>query len=285
MSDPSAVFGVTETISEAVHTFHLDTDEMPELIPLGLPAFDVELGGLGPKACGILAAATGVGKSSIALAGMLESPVKVGMVSLEDGPDVVGTRLLSALTGINSIDIRRKKLDDAQLAHIASVANADQLEKLFFSYPIAGSIEMVEKSIDNLCARGCRLIWVDYLQEIRGHGNGDRRNEVSEAITRCHRACAKGDAALMCISQFRRLGDGEKVPQIYHLKESGDLENKARIILLAHKDSTNPDDDGQRVRVRLAKSTYGCEWLTFDYVRDASGTLRRTSLFDEMEDF
>jgi len=188
-------------------------------------------------------------------------------------------------TSINSIDSSRKKLDDAQLAHIASVANADQLEKRFFSYPIAGSIEMVEKSIDNLCARGCRLIWVDYLQEIRGHGNGDRRNEVSEAITRCHRACAKGDAALMCISQFRRLGDGEKVPQIYHLKESGDLENKARIILLAHKDCSNADDEGQRVRVRLAKSTYGCEWLTFDYVRDASGTLRRTSLFDALDDF
>jgi replicative DNA helicase len=89
----------------------------------------------------------------------------------------------------------------------------------------------------------------------------------------------------MVLSQFRRFGAEEKVPQIWHLKESGDLENKARIILLAHKENSNPDDEGQRVRFRLAKSTYGGEWLTFDYLRDKSGTLRPTTSFDVLEDF
>lgn len=277
------IFGVKETIGEAVTTFRLDRDGLPELVPLGLRPLDEELGGLGPGACGILAAATGVGKSSAMLAAMLGSSVKVGAVSLEDGPDVVGTRLLSAITGIDSLRIRRKALTKKELAAIGKAAKSNKLNHMYFSYPIAGSIEQVEESITELCATGCRMIWVDYLQEIRGHGKNDRRNEVSEAMTRCHRVAAAGNAALMVVSQFRRLGDGEKVPQIYHLKESGDLENKARVIILAHRQPS--PDCGDRVRFRLAKSTYGGEYVRFDMVRDESGTLRQAQYYNIAEGF
>ena len=153
---------------------------------------------------------------------------------------------------------------------------------MFFTYPIAETIEKVEHSIAELCERGCKMIWVDYLQEIRGNGRIDRRNEVSNAMRAIHRAAARGNAAVMVVSQFRRLGDTEKVPQIYHLKESGDIENKARIIILCHKMAEAPDD---RIRFRLAKSTYGGEHITFDMVRDKSGTLRHTDSFDVCEDF
>lgn len=277
------VYSTGQTIHEAVDTFHLDRDGYPELVPLGLPPLDRELGGLGPGACGVLAAATGVGKSSTALAAMLGSKVKVGMVSLEDGPDVIGTRILSALTGIDSLRIRRKDLTDKELERIAQAAKSSQFEHCFFSYPIAGSIEQVELCIAALCEVGCKLVWCDYLQEIRGHGKGDRRNEVSEAMTRIHRAAAAGNAACMVISQFRRLGDAEKVPQIYHLKESGDIENKARIIVLAHR--VKDEEGNDRIRFRLAKSTYGGEHIRFDMVRDSSGTLREAAYYDVTEEF
>lgn len=290
----TAIFTTKETIYEAVDTFHLDRDGYPELVPLGLPPLDRELGGLGPGACGILAAATGVGKSSTMLAAMLGSKVPVGAVSLEDGADVVGTRLLSALTGIDSLRIRRKDLSGKDLQRIAKAAKSTDLDHLFFAYPIAGSIAMVQDCIVELRKAGCRMIWVDYIQEIRGHGKGDRRNEVSEAMTLIHRAAncttdRHGEkveapkAAIMVISQFRRLGDGEKVPQIYHLKESGDLENKARIIVLAHK-IADPDNK-DRVQFRLGKSTYGGEHTKWQMVRDASGTLREDDPFHLEEDW
>lgn len=278
------IYGVKETISEAVDCFRLDRDGYPELVPMGLPPLDRELGGLGPGACGVLAAATGVGKSSTVLAAMLGSKVPVGLVSLEDGPDVVGTRLLSALTGIDSLRIRRKDLNDGDLATIAKAAKTTKLDHMFFSYPIAGSIEMVEEAIAALAEAGCKMVWCDYLQEIRGHGRGDRRNEVSEAMTRIHRAAARHKMAVMVVSQFRRFGAEEKVPQIFHLKESGDIENKARVIVLAHKvKGDDPKED--RVRFRLAKSTYGGEHIKWDMVRDTSGTLREAEFFDDMGDW
>lgn len=280
----SKVLNTKETINEAVTTFHLDRSGFPELVPLGLPSLDRELGGLGPGACGILAAATGVGKSSTMLAAMLHSPVKVGCVSLEDGPDVVGTRLLSALTGIDSLRIRRKDLTEDELALCNKAAEDATLDHMYFTYPIAGSLQQVVTSIKALAEAGCKMIWIDYIQEIRGHGKGDRRNEVSEAMTIIHRTAAEYNCAVMVVSQFRRFGAEEKVPQIWHLKESGDLENKARIIVLCHKvKGDDPKED--RVRSRLAKSTYGGEHIVFDMVRDASGTLREAEFFDDLGDW
>lgn len=277
----SGVSNVKDTISSAVDTFYLDREGQPELVPTGLGPLDSELGGLGPGACGILAAATGVGKSSAVLAAMLNSPIKVGCVSMEDGPDVVGTRLLAALSGIDSLRIRRKALSKAELKKVNTVAQKNKLDHMFFSYQIGKSISQVCSAITELTDVGCKMIWLDYLQEIRGHGKGDRRNEVSEALSACHGAASDGGAALMAVSQFRRVGEDLKTGKprpvgIHHLKESGDLENKARIIVLAFK---QPSPDGDRVRFNLAKSTYGGEHVRWDMLRDASGTLRNVHLY------
>lgn len=276
------IFTTKETIHEAVDVFHLDRDGYPELVPLGLPPLDNELGGLGPGALGVLAAATGVGKSSTMLTAMLGSPVKVGAISVEDGPDVVGTRLLSALTGINSLRIRRKDLTGTELSLLCKAAKSNKLNHLYFSYPQGGRIELVEKSIELMAAAGCKMIWIDYLQEVHVHGRPDRRMEINEVMSRVHEKAAESGCAVIMLSQFRRLGDGEKVPQIYHLKESGDIENKARIIVLAHRLA---ESDQGHIRFRLAKSTYGGEHICFDMKRDNSGTLRHTRLFDPHEEF
>jgi replicative DNA helicase len=283
-----SVKDVKATIDQAVQTFFLDRDGQPELIPTGLGPIDRELGGLGPGACGILAGATGLGKSSAVLAAMLASPVKVGAVSLEDGPDVVGSRLLSALSGINSLRIRRKDLTAADLKMLKLMAKSNELDHMYFSYPTAGRLDRVCQEIKELTDNGCRMIWVDYLQKIRGHGKGDRRNEVAETFTRIQEAISEGGAAGMLVSQFRRPGVDMKTGKsrpvgIHHLKESGDLENEARIIVLMQEQDS--PDQGQRIRFNLAKSTYGGQFVRFDMVRDPSGTLRDASIYDPKEGF
>lgn len=274
------IYSTRETIDQAIHTFFLDRDGQPELIPIGLRPLDDELGGLGPKSCAILAAATGVGKSSAMLSAMLSSTVTVGCVSLEDGPDVVGTRLISALTHIDSLRIRRKNLSDEELERINDLSHSRRLSNLQFAYPIAGTIDDVEESVKQLCNAGCRMVWLDYLQKVRGHRE-ERRHEVAETFTRFQRAVARGNAAGVAISQIRRIADGERIPQISHLKESGDLENEARVILLAHR--VRDPDHKDRVRFRVAKSTYGGEYIKFDMTRDESGTLVGAKYLDHAE--
>jgi replicative DNA helicase len=222
------------------------------------------------------------------LAAMLNSPVSVGAVSLEDGPDVVGTRLLSAITGIDSLCIRRKALSAKELKTLNVAAKSTKLDHMYFSYPIAGRLDRVCEEIRQLTDQGCKMIWVDYLQKIRGHGKGDRRNEVAETFTRLQETIATGGAAGMLVSQFRRpavdLKSGKPRPVgIHHLKESGDLENEARIIVIAQAEES--PGVGQRVRFKLAKSTYGGEFVKFDMVRDPSGTLRDATYYNVTEGF
>ena len=272
------VLTTKETIHEAVDTFCLDREGLPELVPLGLGPIDRALGGLGPGAYGVLAAATSVGKSSTMLAAMLRSEVAVGAISVEDGPDLVGARILSALTGIDSRRIRRKDLSEQELQTLAGAARNPNHDKLFFTYPIAGHIDVVVSCIEALCARGCKLIWIDYLQEIQGTRDS-RMAEIKEIMSQTHEAAAKGGAAVMMLSQFRRFGEKErdKEPQLYHLKESGDIENKARIVVLGHK-------VGDTVCWRLAKSTYGSEGISWEMKRDKSGTLHEVSVYDTVEE-
>jgi replicative DNA helicase len=281
MSGQAEIVDAAGTVARAAETFCLTSEGLPELIPTGFTAVDDAIGGLGPQAAGILAAATGVGKSGAVLSAMLNSKLPVGLVSLEDGPDVVGTRILAAVTGIDSMKIRKKDLSATELKKVRAAIESPGLSHMYFAYNIAGHIREVEESIAAMLALNVRLIYIDYVQEIGGTRE-DRRNEVTEVFKRCHYACAKGDAALMMVSQFKRLEDG-KAPQIYHLKESGDLENKARIIILAHKQDS--PDAGARVRFRLAKSTYGGEYVKFDMIRDPSGTLRPATYYTTTEAF
>ena len=271
------------TLANAVDSYYLDREGRPELIATGFAPVDEELGGLGPAACGILAAATGVGKSSALLSAALSSPVKTGVISLEDGADVVGARVLAHLTGINSRYIRRKFLTPKELKSINAAATSGQGSHVFFAYP-PGKIGPIEEAVQALAARGCRLIWLDYLQKVRGH-NTSRRDEVGATFTSFQQSCKASNVAGMAVSQFRRLSDGEKEPSIHHLKESGDLENEARLILLAHKFTPPVMDEnappvGSRVRFRVAKSVFGGEEIAFDMLRNSAGSLHIAEFYD-----
>ena len=281
------ILGTDATIHEAINTFKLDSLDPPDLVPLGLGPLDEELGGLGPGALGVLAASTGVGKSSAMLAAMLGSKVKVGAISAEDGPDVVGTRLISALTGIDSLRLRRKDLKKSELKLIADAAKKNGLDHMYFAYPLGGRIDRIEAAMEEMAEAGCRMVWCDYLQCFSIPGAKDRRMEINELLSRIHEKAGDLKMAVMMISQFRRpatdLKSGKPRPVgIHHLKESGDIENKARIIVLATK---QPSPDGERVRFKLAKSTYGGEYVRFDMLRDASGTLRPGHYYSPTENF
>jgi replicative DNA helicase len=279
------VYSMVDTLNAAVDSFFLDREGRPEIIATGFSIVDEELGGLGPASCGILAAATSVGKSSALIAAALSSPTPVGIISLEDGPDVIGARVLAHLTGINSRYIRRKFLTDPELKRVNKAAKSGAANHIAFTYP-EGKLGAVEEAVAALASRGCRLVWLDYLQKVRGHGGNDRRNEVAATFTAFQQACKRDGIAGMAVSQFRRLTDGEKVPSIHHLKESGDLENEARLIILAHKLTVDPDTlpkgappVGNRVRFHVAKSVFGGEEIEFDMLRDEAGSLQPATLF------
>jgi replicative DNA helicase len=150
--------------------------------------------------------------------------------------------------------------------------------RVLVTYAIGAPVKVVMSCVDALAQAGCRLIWLDYLQKVRGLME-DRRNEVSTIYTQFQYACAQNGCAGMVISQFSRQ-DPTKEPQIYWLKESGDIENEARLIILGNR---SPEDQ-DTVYCRVAKSTFGGENIRFAYHRDSSGILREV-VHSEEDDF
>lgn len=270
------VLGLKESAEAAIRVFRPFSDTPPDLVPLGMGPVDRVIGGLFKGACGILAAATGVGKSSLVLASALASSSKVGIISTEDTPDVVGSRVLSWASGVDSLKLRTKQLTDADKTSLrvarARLGNEDLVA---VAYPIGATLQQVIEAVHALAETGCELIWLDYIQKVRGHTD-DRRNEVGRVYTTFQRTCSEAGVAAMAVSQFSRQVDHSRPPQIWWLKESGDLENEARLIILAHRDGS-PDT----LSCRIAKSTFGGEGVSFMLRRDSSGTLREVDPSEE----
>lgn len=267
--ETSRILGLGESGEAATRLFRTFTDGKPDLIPTGLGPVDRKIGGLFPGSGGILAAATGAGKSSILLAAALSSPVRTGIISLEDTPDIVGSRALGFLSGVDSLKIRTKDLNDLEKQQIKNTLPKLAKTDILVAYEIGSTLQEIVKAVNLLAEKGCRFIWIDYLQKIRGITE-DRRNEVSTAYTSIQRASDRAGVAVMFVSQFSRQPDPTRTPQIHWLKESGDLENEARLIVLAHRD---PQDD-RRLICRVAKATFGGEGLLFSYRRDEAGALK-----------
>lgn len=276
----SRILSLRQSAEVATKVFRTFVEGKPDLVPTGFEPVDEELGGLFPGTASILAAATGAGKSSLVLHAALNEPKSIGVVSLEDPEDVWGSRALAYYSGVNSLRIRTKSLSAADIARIKTAYELLEEVPLKIAYSIGGQLEEVCDCICALAESGCRHVYVDYIQKMRGSGL-DRRNEIGGAFTALQRQADKAKVALTVVSQLSRQVDPTKPPSIYMLKESGDLENEARLILLGWRDPA----DRRLVSTIVAKSTFGGEGLTMRMRRDDSGTLRLDDEYEVVDEF
>lgn len=267
------IHGLNSCCEEACNSFYTFGEGRAEIIPIGISAVDRAIGGVMPGQPTIIGAGTGVGKSSVIISAAMASPVRTGIVSCEDDRSVVGLRVLAALSGVNSIAIRRKNFRDGDLDKLSGAMarlSDGELDHILSVYPIAGSYEMVIDSMKALIDSGCKHIVVDYLQKIRmENANDNRRLEIDRMYGGMQRLCYESEVALTIASQFRRVVDPTQPPQIHWMKESGSLEIEARQIILLQKDPKISTD----VIGRLAKSTNGGEGTQIRWRRQKCGTL------------
>lgn len=273
----SEVLSLGGCAKSAIKELHVFDEGAPDLISTGLAPVDKKIGGLFPGQGGILGLAQGMGKSSTILTSAIMSKDKVGIVFVEDTEDVVGTRALAYHSMVNSLKMRRKDLSEEDLEAIRLAQERLDAEDgvRVVCHPGAG-IERIELYVEHLALDGCRLIWLDYVQKVRGITEA-RNVEVATVYTRFQQACHEAGAAFMVASQFSRQVDPTARPRMSWLKETGDLENEARIGVLGWRDEKDKD----LLHYVLEKSTVGGEGLRWSMRRDSSGTLREVTDFEE----
>ncbi len=223
-------------------------DEMTG-VPTGFPSLDKLTYGWQPTDLIILAARPSVGKTAFALnlartaALHPTKPTGVGFFSLEMSSAQLVQRILSAESEIWLEKIARGKLEEHEMKQLYK-KGIDKLSKAPIFIDDSAALNIFE--LRAKCRRlknkhNIGIIIIDYLQLMSGSAdrNSNREQEISK-ISRDLKGLAKElQVPIIALSQLSRevekRKEGNKVPQLSDLRESGAIEQDADMVMFLYR--------------------------------------------------
>lgn len=234
---------------------HEKTDPV-KYLPWGMRKLDVRLFAE-PGDFVVLGGYPSDGKTALAIsfAWAQADEYKVGFFSLETREDKIFDRLVSMLTGIPMALIKRNRLtadDWATVAAKVAEIHGRNLEIIQAAGMTATEIMQHAK------ARGYQVIYIDYIQLLRPENpRAPRYEAVTQISTTLHTLANQYGITVVGLSQLRRPDrQSRSAPKMSDLRESGQLEQDADVILLLYR--TDPDNAGATDRdLKIAKNKEG----------------------------
>jgi replicative DNA helicase len=248
-------------------------------VPSGFPSLDKVTYGWQSTDLIILAARPAVGKTAFALnlarnaALHPRFPKGAALFSLEMSSGQIVQRILSAESEIKLEKISRGKLEEYEMKKLMT-HGIERLAKapIFVDdTPALNIFELRAKARRLVHNHGVGLIIIDYLQLMSGGGDGkgsNREQEISK-ISRDLKGMAKElGIPIIALSQLSRdvekRKDGNKMPQLSDLRESGAIEQDADMVLFLYRPEyyeINTNEMGEsnkgETHVRIAKHRNG----------------------------
>jgi replicative DNA helicase len=209
----------------------------------GLRALDTRLGGLAPGRLYVLAAATGMGKSGLAVGigrNVAAAGLPVALFSLEMSEGELFDRLAADESGVPFEAIQTGRLGDGAQAVVAAYERLSRLP-LHVVDRASQSVGEIRASARRYRRRmgGLGLIIIDYAQLLRPRDPKDsRERQVAEISRACKVLAGELQAPVLLLSQLNRElhKRTDKRPVLSDLRESGALEQDADIVAFIHRD-------------------------------------------------
>lgn len=253
------------TMSEAEKEFVLDQIEQKQFISYGLKKLDVQLySDYGDFV--VLSGRPSAGKTALALqmAAHMARSERVGFYSLETSTKKLTNRLIANQCIIDFGHINRREMTSDEWERESK--KRGQLTQLQLDL-IPASGWSVDEIISTALSQNHRIIFIDYLQLIRGQGK-NRIEQVTNVSMDLHTAAQDNEILVVALAQLNRAVENrtEQEPTMTDLRESGQIEQDADAILALY---LHPDDDApanaRRLRVLKNKEgTLGNFSLAFD---------------------
>ncbi len=188
---------------------------------------------------------------------------RVGVFSFETKDEKIYDRLICRVAGVPFEQIKHNTLSNdswtavAGATHFCDTVNLDVIR--------AGGMTVNDIRAISL-SRHYDVIFIDYLQLIQtgGHSKGNRAEEVAGISMALHTFAQTADVTVVALSQLTRSDKGEKykAPKMNSLRESGQLEQDADMIMLLYLiDEDVPS--GPR-RLKVGKNKEGEQGLYID---------------------
>lgn len=176
---------------------------------------------------------------------------KVGFFSLETSSEKLFDRQMASVAQLSMDDIKRNRIRDEDWDRVANMTS-DITRRNLELIPAAGMTPADVRAVTMM--QGYQIIFVDYLQLLQGTGE-NRTAQVTAISIALHTLAQSMGVTVVALSQLSRQGSNDKSPGMSDLRESGQIEQDADVVmLLSLKDRNNPG--GNRV-LKIAKNKEG----------------------------
>jgi len=170
----------------------------------------------------------------------LEHKIPVAIFSLETNKEQLVQRMLCSEAQVDSSRLRSGYLGDADWPRLAAAMGRLSEAPIFVDDSAnLTAIEMRAKARKLKAEHGLGLIIIDYLQMIQSYKRSENRTQEVSEIARAIKSLAKElDIPVIAISQLSRVVEatGTRRPQLSHLRESGELEQVADLVLFIYRE-------------------------------------------------
>jgi len=239
-------------------------------IPTGIPALNDTLRGFRNQALLILGARPGVGKTALALNFALTAATGRGdpdkiqhpvlFFSMEMGKFEIVERLLCISAGLDASQLYRGQLPDFTVQEAVNDLYSGRVPLMIDDTAGLNILELrsrCKRAAAQLKNEGRHIgmIFIDYLQLMQAptaSKNENRQNEIAQISRGLKQLAKELDCPVMALSQLsRESAKGETKPQLYHLRESGSIEQDADVVMFLYREEKDNAETGDSNMVEL----------------------------------
>jgi replicative DNA helicase len=249
-------------------------------IKTGYDRYDIVTSGMQPTNLIIVAARPAMGKTQFALGIMRNASIKnkhKGLfISCEMDEVQLMKRIVSVDSGIPGYSLKRGELGRNEIGRFEHSKNriADASIKIVAgSFTISDVLSLVYKM---KYSEGLDYVVIDYIQKITSPGAQNRTNEVGDVSRKLKDMANELKIPVVALAQLSRSVEHrtDKKPILSDLRESGDIEQDADIVLFLYRNGyymspeereTNPlKDDGYAIIAKHRDGELEDIYLRFD---------------------
>jgi replicative DNA helicase len=217
-----------------------------DVVPTAIHELNERLGGgLHRAELMLLGGRPGTAKTALAVQGAVlaaERGHRTLVVSREMMNLALGRRILAQQAQVSATALRKRDVDQAEITRILRVLPRLRALPLWFDDQ-SRTIGQIRRAVRR---GGYRFVVIDYLQLVRSPQDATNRRLEVTAISAALKDLAKQTrCSILCLSALRRLQveRGKRLrPALEDLKESGDLEADADVVVLLHQPKPDASD-------------------------------------------
>lgn len=202
----------------------------------------------------IIGARPSAGKTAITLQMALHMAKthKVAYFSLETSAEKLYDRAISNFAHVSFSNIKNGLVGESASKDWEKIATASSAFSKLNLFIVPASGYTVAKIESKAVELGAEIIFVDYLSLVKARGK-DRFEQVTNVSMGLHNLAQQRKIMVVALSQLSRAGVNE--PSMSDLRESGQCENDADIIMLLH--NTAPNEESADRILTIAKNKEG----------------------------